>query len=411
MTQMARLRSVSLSCVLFGCGVFGVQGALHAEVAVVTVDSGERVVGEVLPESTPEMLAIQSSLFGKLTIARARVVKIERQLAVPVPQAEPVRELAAGGPDGATTSLAIADLEADLENKDSAEPTVTKVDVAEASAAASVAPAGGAVAESAPAVAVTPQPMTREELEDAEQERIEKRLYNSFLGFSAPESWKGSVKFGLNLSSGDSEWIETNLSGKLDIREQNSPHLNRFDGYYVYRENERADGSRYKSQDRYGASHVYRYSLDSHWFVQNTLAWRVDQKKGIDRDLSNMVGLGYGFKPHPTVKYDIGGNFGIGQYQTADQSTTREGINPLVGVFHDLKWNPLKRTTLSHNFRYYINPRNTFQYSFLTQTALRVRMTDLLGVEFSYNKNYDNDTGRGANKNDVRWLNALIVYF
>lgn len=64
-----------------------------------------------------------------------------------------------------------------------------------------------------------------------------------------------------------------------------------------------------------------------------------------------------------------------------------------------------------HSFRYYINPQNTYQYSFLMKTALRVRMTDLLGFEFSYNKDYDNDTGAGNNKNDTRWLNALIVYF
>ena len=47
----------------------------------------------------------------------------------------------------------------------------------------------------------------------------------------------------------------------------------------------------------------------------------------------------------------------------------------------------------------------------MLKTALRVRVTDLLGFEFSFNKDYDNDTGTGNNKNDTRWLNALILFF
>jgi len=38
-------------------------------------------------------------------------------------------------------------------------------------------------------------------------------------------------------------------------------------------------------------------------------------------------------------------------------------------------------------------------------------LTDLLGLEFSYNQNYDNDIGNGKPKNDAVWRNALIVYF
>jgi hypothetical protein len=43
--------------------------------------------------------------------------------------------------------------------------------------------------------------------------------------------------------------------------------------------------------------------------------------------------------------------------------------------------------------------------------AIRVRLTDLLGLEFSYNKSFDNDVGDGDAQDDTQWRNALVVYF
>jgi hypothetical protein len=42
---------------------------------------------------------------------------------------------------------------------------------------------------------------------------------------------------------------------------------------------------------------------------------------------------------------------------------------------------------------------------------VRVRLTDLLGLEFSYNQSYDNDIGNGIPKDDAIWRNALVIYF
>ncbi|WP_052293149.1 DUF481 domain-containing protein [Coraliomargarita akajimensis] len=386
-------RSLQLRClVVLACLCLGHFS--HA-VSIVTIDSGERIIGDVLAESTEETLAIQSGAFGKLTIARSRVVKIEEQLAVAAPATSPAP---IAETDATPAPKPVADANAVEVSKPKPKPE-PEVVLAEAPAPAQPQTA-----------VVEPQAKTSEELQDIEQERIEKRLYNYLTGFSAPESWKGSLKVGMNVSTGDSKWNETYLRGTLEVREKGSPHLYRYAGTYIYRENERSDGSTYKSQDRYDASFLYRYNFDNDWFVQNTLVWRVDQKKGIDRDLSDMLGVGYAFNPFKTVKFNLGANAGVGQYETANE-TTRDGINPLVGFFEELSWKPLKRTSLVHSFRYYINPQNTYQYSFLMKTALRVRMTDLLGFEFSYNKDYDNDTGAGNNKNDTRWLNALIVYF
>ena len=64
-----------------------------------------------------------------------------------------------------------------------------------------------------------------------------------------------------------------------------------------------------------------------------------------------------------------------------------------------------------HSFNYFRNPEESDQYNYVLKAAIRYRMSDLLGFEFSYNQDFDNDTGAGNTRDDTRWLNALIVYF
>ena len=215
---------------------------------------------------------------------------------------------------------------------------------------------------------------------------------------------------GFNISSGDSKWTETYLRGKLEVRPRDNPSLYRYTGSYTYRENERDNGDKFKSQDKYDAAFLYRYTFDNSWFLQNTASWRVDQKKGINRDVSDLVGAGYTFKPTPTIEWNVGGSGGIEDYESSGENS-RNGTSASLSVFEELKWTPLQRTSVIHSFNYFWNPDNSSQYNYVIKTALRVRLTDLLGFEFSYNKDYDNDTGAGQNKDDTRWLNAMILFF
>ena len=43
--------------------------------------------------------------------------------------------------------------------------------------------------------------------------------------------------------------------------------------------------------------------------------------------------------------------------------------------------------------------------------AVRIRLTELLGIEFSFNKTFDNDLGDATIKDDTQWRNALVIYF
>ena len=62
-------------------------------------------------------------------------------------------------------------------------------------------------------------------------------------------------------------------------------------------------------------------------------------------------------------------------------------------------------------FSYYWDPEDSDQFNYVLTAAIRIRLTDLLGFEFSYNKSYDSDVGITNSKDDEQWRNALVLYF
>jgi hypothetical protein len=137
---------------------------------------------------------------------------------------------------------------------------------------------------------------------------------------------------------------------------------------------------------------------------------RVDQIKGIDRELQELIGLGYKYRPSNQFELLFGGSGGVEKYEVnADDS--RNGVNKVLNVFQEFTWKPFTRTSFVQKFNYYWEPDYTERYNYVISAAVRIRLTDLLGFEFSYNQNYDNDIGNGNEKNDAVWRNALIVYF
>lgn len=326
---------------------------------VVSLDSGERVVGDLLEKSTETMLFLQSGLLGEVSIPRERVVKIESQKA-PNKQKSAKRK-----------TVAVE------------EPVKPKVASKEKQIA-----------------------LTEEEIDHIE----ERRVIDTFREFRAPDSWKGNLRFGLNLSKGDRRWTETFVRGNLEVKPKGDPNFYRFNGSYTYRETERSNGSSYKSTDKYDGSFIYRRTFKDNWFVQNSVGGRVDQIKGIDRELQEAVGVGYKFKPNNQFEFLLGGGGGVEDYQ-ADFEDSRTGLHPLMNVFQEATWKPWSRTSLVQKFNYYWNPEQSDQFNYVLKAAIRFRVTDLVGLEFSFNKDFDNDIGNGNSKDDTQWRNALVVYF
>ena len=245
----------------------------------------------------------------------------------------------------------------------------------------------------------------------AEESAIdEETLLETLLDFKAPGYWSGNMRLGINLSQGDRKWEETYARGKLEIDPKQSPSFYRLSGSYTYRQTERANGDEYKSTDKYNAEFIYRRSFFENWFTQNALGYRADRVKGIDREVQVSAGIGYQYKPSNRFKFLLGGGAGVEELD-ANFGDSRADSSPFANIFQEATWRPFKRTSVVQKFSYYWNPKDSNQFNYVLTAAVRVRFTELLGFEFSFNKSFDNDLGNSAAKDDAQWRNALVFYF
>lgn len=322
--------------------------------AVVSMQTGERLIGEISSQSDSAYLVLESPLLGELTLPRDQIASIEK---------EPPSE----APEVAAESSS---------------------EVSGSESGAAGAPPSALAGTEAPA------PGWLERARD----------------FKAPEDWTGNLRLGINLSSGDSKWTETFMKANLVVDPPEAPHFFRYGGSYTLRETEKNDGSTVVSTDRADANFTYRRDVSESWFLQNSLGGRVDRVKGIDRELQELVGLGYRLTPSERLEFLVGGGGGVEDFQT-DAVDTRAGIHPVANFFQEFTWRPFEKASLVQEFNYFVNPRDAQQYNYLIRAAFRYRITDLFGVEFSFDKNFDNDVGNGNARDDTRLRNAVIVYF
>ena len=327
----------------------------HAGQPVVTMNSGERLIGEVVSaQSNETTLVLNSELLGQLGLPRAQIASEEP-------------------------------LQAEQANPET--PSAAKPDAAASKAANQVIP------------------LSDEEI----ALMLDESLIDKFIKLKTPDSWTGNLRFGLDLSSGDSRWQQLYTKGNLVIDPQQSPNYYRFTGSYTYRTTER-NGETVKSTDRYDANFTYRRDALGPFFLQNSIGGRVDEVKGINHEVQEMVGLGLRVQPTERLKFIVGAGGGIEDYDP-DFEDTRSGINPVANFFQELTWRPFEKATLAQEFNYFINTDDTEQYNYVFSTSLRYRFTDLLGFEVAFDQNFDNDVGNGNVRDDTRWRNALIVYF
>jgi putative salt-induced outer membrane protein YdiY len=322
--------------------VFALASA-NATFSVVALDTGEQLIGEILPQSSPVVVMLRSPLLGELKVPRARVISIRA--------------------------------------KDS-KPSLVK-----------------------PGSAAKGKPKKPEESAINEETLLE-----TLLDLKAPGYWSGNMRLGINLSQGDRKWQETYAKGKLEIDPKQSPNFYRFSGSYTYRQTERANGDEYKTTDKYNAEFIYRRSFFENWFTQNALGYRADRVKGIDREVQVSAGIGYQYKPSNRFKFLLGGGGGVEERDT-NFGDSRTDSSSFANIFQEAIWRPFKRTSVVQKFNYYWDQKDSNQFNYVLTAAVRVRFTELLGFELSYNKSFDNDLGKGKAKDDAQWRNALVFYF
>jgi putative salt-induced outer membrane protein YdiY len=344
--------------------------ALQAAPSLVELDSGEQIIGEVLSGSDAQTVVLRSSLLGELKVPRAHVTSIQTQTKAAeseAPEKFQMRAQAEGKP-------------------------------------------GPKEADVKPDERPSAQVSTKKAVADAVATAEEQEILDRIKGFKAPDDWSGNVRLGVNLSQGDSKWVQSYAQVKLEIDPKQSQNYYLFTGSYTYRETERTTGVKYKSTDKYDAGFTYRRKYGDEWFVQNALAYRADMLKDIECEAQETVGVGYHYKPSDSFEVIFGGGGGVEQFE-GDYEENQEGLSPVANIFQEATWKPLKRTSIVQKFNYYWNPEDSERYNYVFSAAVRVRLTDLLGFEFSFSQSFDNDVGDGSAQDDTQWRNALVVYF
>lgn len=319
---------------------------------VVTLTSGERLIGEISSVPNAETLIINSAVLGELKLPKSQILRQEPFSA----------------PDMSENSV----VPAALVPEDQAKTALV---------------------------------LTEEEMSLVEEDSVVEKLIN----LQTPESWSGNLRFGLDLNSGDSQWRQLYSKGNLVIDPPQAPNYYRFTGSYTYRTTER-NGQSFKSTDRYDGNFTYRRDTLGPFFLQNSIGGRVDEVRGINHEIQELVGLGIRIEPSERIKFVVGGGGGIEDYDP-EFDDTRAGVHPVANVFQELTWRPFEKATLAQEFNYFLNPNVTEQYNYVFSASFRYRLTDLLGFEVSFDQNFDNDVGNGNIRDDARWRNAIIVYF
>jgi len=397
-------------------------GAAHAAEQLIFLKSGERLRGEVLKDSNTESLFISSKMLGVITVPRSAVEKMEA--ITPSPAKVAVQQAVTPAPDlskeqDAQLAVAKATAEKLIENLENLETAKEKTEVIEPAPKPEESGENHQMADSNPDAQEAESSETNESDAQTNEEKkalaaalvSAEKLLDTVRTLEAPKSWKGNLRLGLNLYEGDTqEWTETYLRGKLEIQPEKSPSFYRLEGSYTYRETNPENRDPYKSTDKYDATFTYRRSFAEDWFLQNTLGWRVDQIKGIDREVQELLGVGYKYKWQEKLELIVGAGGGVEDYQTV-YDDTRVGQSPVVNFFQELSWDLMERTELTQQFNYYSNPEESQDYNYVFKAGLRFRFSDLLGLEFSYNKEFEGDIGNGESRRDTQIRNSLIVFF
>jgi hypothetical protein len=337
-------------------------GKLHSnETLRITLVSGEVLLGQKRVVESSEAITLEHSVFGTLEIPKESVAQIET---IPVPVS--------------------VQAESKLTEKALPEAVVMSTEV-------------------------SPQQeqQQKQKQETPKNERLD--LLKEINKLKAPKSWAGNLKLGMNYSMGDRKYEQTYLRGKVRMQKERSPHSLEFKGEYIYQETERSTGDIYVSADRFYTDFTYRWQYSEHWFLQNLTTLRKDTIKGIEREIQNLSGVGYRTKLSEKLELLVGSGIGF-QDKSLDSAIVSDQKDWVVNVFQELNWTPLERMKISEKVNYFRNPNEIAIYNYDFTLSLNYRLTDLLGLEMRYIKDFDNGIDDKFGE-DSRFQNALTLYF
>jgi len=201
--------------------------------------------------------------------------------------------------------------------------------------------------------------------------------------------WNGTVDFGASVTSGNSE--VTTITGATKLTRQGQQWRNTFklDGAY-------AEDSGVRSTERYGASVKNDLLLDDGWFLFGTADGALDEFGGVHKRASAALGVGKEiFKTAAGSFLEL--ELGAGYRWQEDQQGFEE--DDLIGRF-GLTSELVLREGVDFTQSIQVEGGDA-NISTISDSALRVDITDGLFAKFGVNLKHNSDVPAGTEKLDT----------
>ncbi len=254
-----------------------------------------------------------------------------------------------------------------------------------------------------------PEPKTEEEKKAEDQAEYFDKLFAEWKATFqtiVPEGWSGKINIGYTYTESSS--TTTSLVTGFKAKKDSAPHHYELGAFYEFGDTVNASGNKTTNTDKYGAGFNYKYDLSEDWFITSTTSYLHDQVKDIDHQATEQVGVGYRIFNDDDLKLSV--NSGVaGQYNEVQGTSQLWYYYLTIGNNFEYHFNKYFR--VEQNFNARLDPSDTSQYQYYFNVAGIAKLTDWVEASLSYNYNYDNTVGPGANKAEEKIIFALGIPF
>lgn len=227
---------------------------------------------------------------------------------------------------------------------------------------------------------------------------------------STTKPWRTKLEFGLNHEDGVKETVRYNLFAQSE--KTIGRHNLRATGRLTYSKQDRK-----ATTDRTEAGFRWRQSFPNKTFTQTQTTYYRDQVSGIDTNIDQNAGIGYGLFETPRLDFNVG--IGLtGQYREADNLEDNTGA--LAEFFQDqtLKLNDSTKLVQSLNVQYWPNSplvattaRDEENLKWRFSTALIGKLSESMSLNLRYEYSYDNAIANRDARANQRITSSLGYLF
>ncbi len=219
------------------------------------------------------------------------------------------------------------------------------------------------------------------------------------------QDWSGRFDLGYTLQSGRTDRNE--LTARVQLDREAGIHKYRAIGEYIYGE-QKIDGDKIKSSDRYGASFRWRRTLSEYFYTQSLTSYEVDQIRRIKQRAEQNLSLGYQFLDRENIDASVAPGV-TAQYNR--QLGVETGMNYLATAFQDINWQITEAYRFEEDSTFLIEPDDTDNYTYRFNAGLVGTMTDSINLSVRYNFVYENQVAADVDRAEHRLITSIGYSF